>query len=157
MLCAFIVSSNLKNSSTRFLSTLIGSEFSYSPVFGKIAKMRSNILQSSPSPYFHFTAINIFILQRFLHAIYYLHRCANKQQIVFICYYCYYSQLPLKIWQLRHIRTAYDHEFQGTDLNETVFIVRNHFGHEELSFRNMQRSGTKLFKTFRDQHMKRHS
>lgn len=51
----------------------------------------------------------------------------------------------------------YDHEFQGTDLNETVFILRNHFGHEELSFRNMQRSGTKLFKTFRDQHMKRHT
>jgi len=83
MLCALTVSSNLKNSSTRFLSSLIGSEFSYSPVFGEIAKMQCNKLQSSPIPYFHFTAINIFILQRFLHAIYYLHRYANKQQIVF--------------------------------------------------------------------------
>lgn len=90
MLCALTVSSNLKNSSTRFLSSLIGSEFSYSPVFGEITKMQCNKLQSSPIPYFHFTAINIFILQRFLHAIYYLHRYANKQQIVFIGYYCYY-------------------------------------------------------------------
>ena len=90
VLCALTVSFNLTNSSTRFLSSLIGSEFSYSPVFGEIAKMQCNKLQSSRSPYFHFTAINIFILQRFLHAIYYLHRCANKQQIVFIGYYCYY-------------------------------------------------------------------
>lgn len=55
MLCALTISSNLKNSSTRFLSSLIGSEFSYSPVFGEITKMQCNKLQSSPIPYFHFS------------------------------------------------------------------------------------------------------